>query len=143
MANPAITGSMTLRQYGTVVDLSTATAENVLGNTASSGKVIEINQMTIGNDDGSASATVTVELYDQDGTPMNSDVGADQAAIGADVVAGSSKGAIVNTMTVNNGQAQVVIDKTNPFYLLEDRSIVVTASAANDLTVTLSWTVKG
>jgi hypothetical protein len=33
----------------------------------------------------------------------------------------------------------VVIDKTTSFYLLEDQSIGATASAANDLVVTVSW----
>lgn len=143
MAAPSITGSMTIKQYGTVIDVSTNTAENIIGNTAASGKSVEITHLLVANDDGANDATITIQVYDQDGVPMNSDVGADQAAIGADTVAGSSKGSIVNTITISAGGAELIIDKTNPFTLLEDRSIVITASAANDLCITLCWTVKG
>jgi len=143
MSNPAITGDMGLKQYSAVVDLSTTSTENILGNTASSGKVLEV-YLSVMNADGTSAATIDIWLYNQDGVPMNSDVGAYQAAIGADTVAGSSLGEIgPKTLSVAAAGGQVVYDKLAPLYLLEDQSIVVQASAADDLTVILSWIVKG
>jgi hypothetical protein len=46
---------------------------------------------------------------------------------------------IVSTITVPADATLIVTDKTTTFYLLEDRSIGATASAANDLVVTCSW----
>lgn len=143
MANPAITGSMTLRQYSAVVDVSTTSTENILGNTAGSNKSMEV-LLSVMNADGSNAATIDIWVYNQDGVPMNSDAGAYQAAIGADTVAGSALGEIApKTLSVAAGGGQVVFDKLNPFILLEDQSIVVQVSAADDLTVVLTWTVKG
>lgn len=143
MTNPAITGSMTLKQWSAVVDLTTTTTENILGNTASSGKVLEV-YISVMNADGSAAATLDMYLYNEDGVPMNSDVGAYQAAIGSDTVAGSSLGEIgPKTLSVAPGGGQVIYDKLAPLYLLENQSVVVQAAVANDLTVILSWVVKG
>ena len=47
--------------------------------------------------------------------------------------------AIASTISVPADASLVVIDKTTSFYLLEDQSIGATASAANDLVVTVSW----
>lgn len=142
MANPSITGSMTLKQYSATLDISTATTENLIGNTASSGKLVEIEYLAFSNDDGTNAATIDVLQYNEDGGPIHSDVGNDQLAIGTDTVAGSSLGGWHDIEVVAGGVV-VLIDKTTPFRLLEDRSLVIQASAANDLNLAISWTVKG
>ena len=46
---------------------------------------------------------------------------------------------LAHTLSVASDSTLVVIDKTTPIYLTEDKSITVTASAANDLDVVCSY----
>ena len=47
--------------------------------------------------------------------------------------------AIASTISVPADATLIITDKTTSFYLLEDKSIGATASAANDVVVTVSW----
>lgn len=144
MANPNITGSMALKEWSALIPLSTTTTENVLANAASSGQVIEIQHLSFMSDDSGNSASVNAWVYDQDGTGMNSNTGAYEAAIGADVVAGSAIGLVCpEDLAIAAAGGQVVLSKENSLSLLEDQSLVVQASAANDIVVVLRWIVKG
>ena len=58
MANPTITGTIGVVSFSASTIISTATTnENLLGNTASSGKLIRVHSLVVHNIDGSAAAT--------------------------------------------------------------------------------------
>lgn len=123
MANPNIVNVSAI--YGNTSSLlisSTADpfATALVNNAASSGKVYKINSILVANVDGSAAADITIKIFSQDDL-------------------GGTGTQICSTVSVPADATLVVIDKNTSFYLLEDRSIGATASAANDLVVTCSW----
>lgn len=123
MANPNIVNVTTI--YGnTSSTLISSTADPfataIVNNAASSGKIYKINSIVVANVDGSANADITIKIFSQDDL-------------------GGTGTAIASTITVPADASLVVTDKTTSFYLLEDKSIGATASAANDLVVTCSW----
>lgn len=143
MANPTITGTIGVVSFSASTIISTATTnENLLGNTASSGKLIRVHSLIVHNIDGTSAATFQLKRYDQDGTPMHSDVGTYQTAIGADVVAGSDLGGFHN-ISVAAQNSLVVYDNTQNVTLQEDESLIIQASAANDLSVEIHYSVIG
>ena len=76
--------------------------------------------MSVANVDGSNAADITISMYSEDnlgGTPSE----------------------IIQSATINAKQNLVVISKNTPIYLEENRSIGATASAGNDLKVTVSY----
>lgn len=145
MADPTINLATPIAPFSTVIDITTATTnENLLANRASSGKLIRIVHFAIHNADGSAAATASAWVYNQDGTGMNSDTGRNEVAIGSDVVAGSAIAEIIPAgLSVAAAGGIVIITRDTPYYLHEDESLVLQASAANDLTVTLTYEVIG
>ena len=123
MANPNIVNVTTI--YGnTSSTLISSTADPfataLVNNAASSGKVFKINSIVVANVDGSAACDVTIKIFSQDDL-------------------GGTGTAIASTISVPADTTLIVTDKTTAFYLLEDKSIGATASAANDLVVTCSW----
>jgi hypothetical protein len=123
MANPNIVGVTHI--YGntsTLLISSTADpfATALVSNAASSNKVYKINSIVVANVDGTAAADVTIKIFSA-------------AALGG------TGTAIASTISIPPDASLIVTDKTTTFYLLEDRSIGATASAANDLVVTCSW----
>jgi hypothetical protein len=123
MANPNIVAVTAI--YGnTSTNLISSTndpfATALVNNTASSGKVYKINSIVVANVDGSSAADITIKIFSQDDL-------------------GGTGTAIVSTISVPADASLIVTDKTTTFYLLEDKSIGATASAANDLVVTVSW----
>ena len=123
MANPNIL------QAGTVVGntstyLISSTADPfataLVNNAASSGKIYKINSIVVANVDGAAAADITIKIFSQDDL-------------------GGTGTAIASTISVPADASLIVTDKTTAFYLLEDKSLGATASAANDLVVTCSW----
>ena len=142
MANPAITGSVSVVSFGSHQKISTTSTENILMNAASSGKLVRVHSLTVHNIDGTNAATFTLDVYDQDGTGMSSQAAANGVAIGADTVAGSSLGGF-KAISVAGANALVVIDTTMNFVLLEDQSLVFTASAADDLSVSIMYSTIG
>ena len=123
MANPNIVNVTTI--YGnTSSTLVTSTndpfATALVNNPASSGKVFKINSIVVANVDGSSAVDVTIKIFSQDDL-------------------GGTGTAIASTISVPADASLIVTDKTTSFYLLEDKSIGVTAGAANDLVVTCSW----
>ena len=123
MANPNIV-NVTSILGNTSSNLISSTddpfATALVANAASSGKVYKINSIVVANVDGSAAADITIKIFPND----------DLTGTGT---------AIASTITVPADASLVVIDKSTSFYLLEDKSIGATASAANDLVVTCSW----
>jgi hypothetical protein len=123
VANPNIV-NVTNILGNTSTNLISSTADPfataLVNNAASSGKVYKINSIIVANVDGSAAADITIKIFSEDDL-------------------GGTGTAIASTISVPADASLVVIDKTTSFYLLEDKSIGATASAANDLVVTCSW----
>ena len=123
MANPNIV-NVTSILGNTSTNLISSTADPfataLVANAADSGKVYKINSIIVANVDGSAAADITIKIFSEDDL-------------------GGTGTAIASTISVPADASLVVIDKTTSFYLLEDQSIGATASAANDLVVTVSW----
>ena len=123
MANPNIVNVTTiLGNTSSLLISSTADpfATALVSNPASSGKVYKINSIVAANVDGTAAADITIKIFSA-------------AALGG------TGTAIASTISVPPDASLIVTDKTTSFYLLEDRSIGATASAANDIVVTCSW----
>ena len=123
MANPNIVNVAAI--YGnTSTTLISSTADPfataLVNNAAASGKVFKINSIVVANVDGSSAADITIKIFSQDDL-------------------GGTGTAIASTISVPADATLIVTDKTTTFYLLEDKSIGATASAANDLVVTISW----
>ena len=120
MADPNLVNVATITAKTAFLSLANTNATTLLSNAASSGKVYKINLLAVANDDGSASADITISITD------------------ADDGAGTAY-KIAHTIVVPTDSTLIVIDKNSQLYLQEDRSIVVTASAANDLDVIISY----
>jgi hypothetical protein len=123
MANPNIVNVTTiLGNTSSFLISSTANpfATALINNPASSGKVYKINSIVVANVDGTSAADITITLFSQDDL-------------------GGTGTALASTVSVPADATLIVTDKSTGFYLLEDKSIGATASAANDLVVTCSW----
>lgn len=120
MAAPNIVNVATIVGKTTYLTPANTTANVLLANSASSNKVFKINMITAANVDGTNAADATVAI--------------NSAAAGS----GTSY-ALVSTVTVPADATLVVTDKSSSFYLEEDKSIVVTSSAASDLTFVISY----
>ena len=112
-----IVGNTSTNLISTTADpFATALASNA----ASSGKVFKINSIVAANVDGSSACDITIKIFSA-------------AALGG------TGTAIASTISVPADATLIITDKTTSFYLLEDKSIGATASAANDVVVTVSW----
>ena len=123
MANPNIV-AVTAIVGNTSTNLISSTADPfataLVNNAVSSGKVYKINSIVVANVDGTSAADITIKIFSEDDL-------------------GGTGTAIASTISVPADASLIVTDKTTTFYLLEDKSIGATASAANDLVVTVSW----
>ncbi len=120
MANPNIVGLGTITGKTDIFNLDTTNATIILSNAASSGKVMKVNTIIVANDDGTSNADITVSL--------------NSAAAG-----GGTAVEIAKTIQVTADSTLVLIDKASSFYLLEDKSLVATASVGGDLNVIVSY----
>ena len=120
MAAPNLVNVSTITAKTAYLSLNSTSATTLLSNAASSGKVFKLNSIIVANDDGSSAADVTISI--------------NSAASG-----GGTAYKIIHTASVIADASLVVIDKNSAIYLEEDRSIVVTASAADDLDVICSY----
>jgi hypothetical protein len=123
MANPNIVNVTTIlgnTSTNLISSTSDPFATALVNNAASSGKVYKINSIVVANVDGTSNAEITIKIFSQDDL-------------------GGTGTAIASTIVVPADATLIVTDKTTSFYLLEDKSIGATASAANDLVVTCSW----
>jgi len=120
MANPNLLAASTA--YGTTTYLtpSNTTANVLLSNAASSGKVFKINQIVAANVNGSAAVPATVSI--------------DNAASGA-----GTDFPIVSAVAVPANASLIVVDKTTSIYLMENSSIVVTSGIASGITYSISY----
>jgi len=120
MANPNIVAVTAIYGKTTYAALTTTLSTVLLANAASSGKVFKINSIMVANIDGTSAADVTV--------------GINTAAGG-----GGTTYDLAGTISVPADATLSVIDKTNSFYLEEDKSIVGGASANGDLEIVISY----
>lgn len=120
MAAPNIVNVTTITGKTTYLTPANTTANVLLANSASSGKVFKINMITVANVDGTNNADGTV-------------------SINSNASGSGTNYAIMSTITVPADASIIVIDKSTAFYLEEDKSIVVTSSASSDLTFTVSY----
>ena len=120
MAAPNIVNVATITAKTDTALLTGTSAVNALNNPASSGKVMKVNSLVISNVDASAAATITIGIYPQDD------------------IAGTAV-VYANAVSVAPNSFLVAIDKAVGMYLEEDTSLGVTASAANDLTYTITY----
>lgn len=119
MANPNILESSTVQGNNSFV-AATTTAQAVINNAASSGKLFKVNSVVASNVDGTVSQDVTLNIYSEDDL-------------------GGTAYAIVSTVSVPADASIIIIDKTTAVYLKEDQSIGVIAGGNSDIVVTASW----
>ena len=120
MANPNIVNVTQIYGQTTYAALTTTLNTVLLANSAASGKVFKVNSIMVSNVDGTSAADVTVDI--------------NTSAAGS----GTSY-ALASTIAVPADATLSVIDKTNSFYLEEDKSIIGGASAAGDLEIVISY----
>ena len=120
MAAPNIVAVTTIYGKTAYATPSDTSANVLLANAASSGKVYKINQIVAANVDGSSAVDCTVAI--------------NTAAAGS----GTSY-PIVSTVSVPADASLIVTDKTTAFYLEEDKSIVVTSGTASKIAYTVSY----
>jgi hypothetical protein len=122
MANPNIVNVTSILGETVVGALTTTLTTVLLTNTASSGKVLKVNSILISNIDGTNAADVTFKLaLNELGT--------------------STPVAIASTIAVPADATLSLIDKTNSFYLMENKSLIGGASANSDLEYLISYEV--
>jgi hypothetical protein len=121
MAAPNIVGPTTITAKTAYLRAVTgATGTVLLNNAASSGKALQVQSLYVANVDGSLQCDVTVKLHSQDD-------------------GGGTGHAICSDVTVPADATLVVVSKDTTIWLEEDRSIVVTPSASNDLEFVCSY----
>lgn len=119
MAAPNLLSPTIIRGKTDYLFLPTTNATSALSNAASSGKVLKINTLNIANYTINA-VNVSVGIYSA-------------AALGGTMYY------IAGTVSIPAYSTLNLIDKTSTIYLEEDRSIGVTAGAANALSVVISY----
>ena len=120
MTAPNLVNVATITAKTTYLDLSTTNATTLLSNAASSGKVFKVSAIYVANVDGTNNADITLSVNSQDD-------------------GGGTAYHLAKTVVVPADSTLVVVDKNSAIYLEEDRSIVATASAADDLEVVVSY----
>jgi len=120
MANPNIVAVTTIYGVTTYLTPSNTTANVLLSNPASSGKVFKINQIVAANVNGASAVNTTVSI--------------DNAAAGA-----GTDFPIASTISVPASASLIVVDKTTAIYLMENSSIVVTSGTASGITYSISY----
>jgi hypothetical protein len=120
MAAPNVVNVTTITAKTAYATPANTNATVLLANSASSNKVFKINTIVVANVDGVTAAAATVAIN----TAAN----------------GSGTGyPIASTIDVPADASLIIVDKSNSFYLEEDKSIVVTSGSASDLVFTVSY----
>lgn len=120
MAAPNIVNVATITAKTAYATPANTTANVLLANAASSGKVFKINQIVACNVDGTNAVNATIAV--------------NTAAAGS----GTSY-PIASTIAVPANAALIVSDKSTAFYLEEDKSIIVTSGTASKIAYTVSY----
>jgi hypothetical protein len=120
MAAPNIVAVATITAKTTYLTPANATANVLLANAASSGKVFKVNMVIAANVDGTSAFDTTVAV--------------NTAAAGS----GTSY-PLASTVSVPPDASLIVSDKSTAFYLEEDKSIVVTSSTSSKIAYIVSY----
>ena len=121
MAAPNIVGPTTITAKTAVLSSVTgATGTVLLSNAASSGKAFQLTSLYVANVDGTSACDVTIKVHAEDD-------------------GGGTGRALCSTVSVPADATVIVVDKNAPIWLEEDKSIVVTPSASNDLEFVCSY----
>lgn len=121
MAAPNIVGPTAITAKTTYLSSVTgATGTVLLSNAASSGKAFQVTTLYVANVDGTNACDVTIKVHSEDD-------------------GGGTGRAICSTVAVPADATLMVVTKDAPIWLEEDRSIVVTPSASNDIEVVCSY----
>jgi hypothetical protein len=120
MAAPNIVAVATITAKTAYLTPANTTANVLLANAASSGKVFKVNMVIAANVDGTSAYDTTVAV--------------NTAAAGS----GTSY-PLASTVSVPADASLIVSDKSTAFYLEEDKSIVVTSSTASKFAYTVSY----
>ena len=118
--NPNLAAATNVYAANAQVSLTATTATLLVSNAASSGKVYLIDSIVVSNVDGTNAADISVVRF-------NSATNTGTAF------------PICSTVVVPADASLIVVGTENKINLLEDESIYVTASAANDLVVDANW----
>lgn len=119
MAAPNILGLTTATGKTTYLTPANTTANVLLANAASSGKVFKINQIIAANTTGTAA---------------NATIAVNTAAAGS----GTSY-SIAGAISVPANASLIIVDKTLQLYLEEDKSILATSGTSSAITYTVSY----
>lgn len=119
MANPNLVNVTSIFGKTVFEDNISSSDTEFLQNASSSNKLLKINSLIIANINGSASATITIQIRTGNGTGILS--------------------TLAHTVTVPADGAFVAISKDTPIYLEEDRAIYTDASASGNLSATCSY----
>ena len=119
MAAPNILGLTTATGKTTYLTPANTTANVLLANAASSGKVLKINQIIAANTTGTAA---------------NATIAVNTAAGG-----GGTSYSIAGAISVPANASLIVVDKTLQLYLEEDKSILATSGTSSAITYTVSY----
>jgi hypothetical protein len=122
MAAPNIVGVTTITGNTAYISLADTLETELVSNAVGSNLVYKINSIIVANDDGTNSADISVAYNTV------------AAGAGANIW-------LAKTVAVPADTTLVVLDKASSIYLEENRSIVVQASAANDLDVICSYEI--
>jgi hypothetical protein len=125
MAAPNVVNIGTLTLKTDTFSLSTTSATSVLNNANSSGKVLRVLLLRVVNIDGTDSVNVTAGLFNQTNT--------------AGGTASGTQTELINLKAVAPNTNLDIITRDTPIYLEENTSLGVTASAANDLSVIVTY----
>lgn len=119
MAAPNLRSPTTINGKTAVVALSSTSETSLLSNASSSGKALRVTSLFVSNVDGTNNAAITVKYYN--------------------AASGGTGYALANTLTVPADSTVVILTREQSVWLEENRSLRVTASAANDLNVVCSY----
>ena len=119
MAAPNIVNVTTITGKTAYLTPANTTANVLLANAASSGKVFKINQIVAANTTGTAA---------------NATIAVNSAAAGS----GTSY-SIAGAISVPANASLIVVDKTTAVYLEEDKSILCTSGTSGSITYTISY----
>lgn len=120
MAAPNLVNIATITGKNAKLSLANTSATVLVDNPAGSGKLMRVTGVIAANDDGTNSVNVTLALHD--------------AANGA-----GTAFKLAHLLAVAGATSLVLVSKDAPIYLEENNSLVVTASAANDLDVIATY----
>lgn len=120
MAAPNIVAVATITAKTTYATPANTTANVLLANAASSGKVFKVNMIMAANVDGTNAYDTTVAV--------------NTAAAGS----GTSY-PLASTVSIPADASLIVSDKSTSFYLEEDKSVVVTSSTASKIAYVVSY----